>query len=334
MALGIMGVIAIVDIAVKVLGTLTAGAGGTPPSVSQVVRVIDILFKNNFLSTLDFKNNPFDAVEKVLAAIKNIKRSLKLGNDSSLDQATAEKLIAEADNCLGESHDATNSIGPTSERGDEMVAPVELIDGVDFFYWVDGNLPVVRRGDGTSDPDLAKSLIERAMLAWQLVACIRFRRASVPAHKEKANIVIGDAAIDGSGGVIGLGDVGTGRGDNRGLKLVFDRGEADWDAEKFFLTACHELGHCLGLRHEDGSSQDDLMHPILSKVLPAELMAAIAENDSNSDEALVTLVNSGRLFSARDKERISSFWVGDIPLLEEIAALWDPTSPGTIVFRR
>ena len=76
------------------------------------------------------------------------------------------------------------------------------------------------------------------------------------------------------------------------------------------------------------------MHPILSKVLPPILMAAIAKNDSNSDEALVKLVNSGSLFSARDKERISSFWVGDIPPLEEVATLWDPTNPGTVVFRR
>ena len=101
MAMGIMGVMAIVDLAVKVLEALAGGGGGSHPTIAQLVRVIDILFKNNFLSSLDFKNNPIDAVGKVLAAIKNIKTSLNLGNDSSLDQATAEQLIAAADNCLG-----------------------------------------------------------------------------------------------------------------------------------------------------------------------------------------------------------------------------------------
>lgn len=103
------------------------------------------------------------------------------------------------------------------------------------------------------DLDVAEDSIADAWQLWTLSPLLtrRFLVAKKTQDKASANILIQFGRMDGAGSKLAEAHVGgPGFLKSQQLTLTFDSAENfDDDDEKFTLTACHEIGHLLGLNH-------------------------------------------------------------------------------------
>lgn len=108
---------------------------------------------------------------------------------------------------------------------------------------LDGNMQGINNAEMTA-------AIEEALGLWSSVAPLNF--TEVPDSARNAQIRIGQEDIDGRNGTLAFAYAPT-NGDIR-----FDNGE-QWNQSLFLETAIHEIGHSLGLGHEN--SQIAIMNP-------------------------------------------------------------------------
>lgn len=166
--------------------------------------------------------------------------------------------------CCGISHTlGANKVGETTFDGegqgmaDENVAsfsasdfkwsqPGGLGSSVDITYsytnLLNGNIKGL-------DSAQIQTAIEEAFGVWSSVAPLNFTEVEVNSNSQ---ILIGSDAIDGRGNTLAFAYFPT-NGD-----ITFDNGET-WSENLFLETAVHEIGHSLGLYHEN--STDAIMNP-------------------------------------------------------------------------
>ena len=102
--------------------------------------------------------------------------------------------------------------------------------------------------------DKAKSLIVSALGTWSEYAPLNFEEIADPGANNKVDIRVQSKDIDGKGNTLAyayfpsVGDI------------TFDTAET-WSETKFLETAVHELGHSLGLDHEDDT--EAIMNSVL-----------------------------------------------------------------------
>jgi hypothetical protein len=114
------------------------------------------------------------------------------------------------------------------------------------------------------DPDVRSAQYDRAMRTWNAVSALCLHRVSDPSI---ANIEAGVGPIDGPYGVLALSDIPQNPQPTTQLQEKFDQDEP-WSTEQDGIdllraTDIHELGHSLGLMHDDDPSS--IMYPTIRK---------------------------------------------------------------------
>ena len=141
--------------------------------------------------------------------------------------------------------------------------------------------------------DKSKSLIVDALKTWSKYAPLDFQEVSDPGSTSKVDILVQSKAIDGRGKTLAyayfpsVGDI------------TFDTSE-NWSETKFLETAVHELGHSLGLDHEDDT--DAIMNSVLGNKFAGKDEAFLLQDDirgvrylyGNGKGSVKTLGNSGQ----------------------------------------
>jgi hypothetical protein len=103
--------------------------------------------------------------------------------------------------------------------------------------------------------DRAKTLLALALQTWANYSLLDFVEVADPGAGDLVDILVQSSAIDGQGKTLAFAYFPT-TGD-----ITFDTSEV-WSENKFLETAVHELGHSLGLDHEDDTPA--IMNSILN----------------------------------------------------------------------
>ncbi len=127
---------------------------------------------------------------------------------------------------------------------------------------------------GINNADM-KAAIEEAFGLWSSVAPLNF--TEVQDSASNSQIRIGQEYIDGRNGTLAYAFAPT-NGDIR-----FDNGE-NWNLNLFLETAVHEIGHSLGLAHEDSNSA--IMNPTIKNRFDGLGSAFLLEDDINGIRSL------------------------------------------------
>lgn len=285
------------------------------PSIEDLKSLIARLVKNGLGGPLDLKSP--NAIDSVLEMISFLKQEKSLGGVA--DFLSKSQFVSLISSCLAD-------VGAERPQVDPNVVNTTTDSGKDYCYLLGEPFPTVQ-----GDVEKAKRLVKQAFQVWRRVANIRF--ADFTDRPDACDLKIIERAIDANGGTLAVGTVGGGRGDKQIKELVFDSNEGDWqDRGKFFLTACHETGHLLGLVH-GGAIEGDLMWPMLEKSISDEVMDQLENTNPLADDVLQQLamgelkIDGGKtLFSANDIQRAVNIW-GEpppLPVMPDVAAIPKP----------
>jgi len=133
----------------------------------------------------------------------------------------------------------------------------------------------------------AKSLITSALSVWAKYAPLNFQEIQDPGSGDQVDILVQSNAIDGQGKTLAFAYFPT-YGD-----ITFDTAE-QWTDTKFLETATHELGHSLGLDHENDVSA--IMNSVLGNKFEGQAEPFLLEDDINGIRNLYG-VGSGAVFT-------------------------------------
>ena len=266
------------------------------PSVDDLKTIITRLVGNG-IGNVNLNSPP--AINDVLEMVTFLKQQKGLGGVADfLSKSDLGSLIS---TCLGD-------VAEQRPQVDKSDVDKKVQADKDFCYSLSEPFPTVQ-----GDIEKAKRLVKQAFQVWRRVANIRF--ADFTDHADACDLVIVQRTIDEQGGTLAIGTVGGGRGDKLVKELVFDTSEGDWkDRGKFFLTACHETGHLLGLVH-GGALKGDLMWPNLEKSISNAVMDQLEATNPKADDVLQGLATGKQLIdggdtllSANDVKRVVDKW--------------------------
>lgn len=213
--------------------------------VSDVLTRFSEVIKTS--DTIDF-DSLFDSAIAVLNDIAPLQtfRPSTLGDVFSIpDNAAAFATIGTNGKRIDDGHNAsvsplkwTRSDGKSDGRGATVVT---------FAFDKDFGI------NGVST-DRAKALFAKALQTWANYAPLDFQEIEDPGSGSKVDILAESEAIDGPGKTLAFAyfpSVGD---------ITFDADES-WSESSFLETTVHELGHSLGLDHEDDT--DAIMNSVL-----------------------------------------------------------------------
>ncbi len=133
----------------------------------------------------------------------------------------------------------------------------------------------------------AKNLVINALSVWAKYAPLNFQEIQDPGAGDLVDILVQSNAIDGPGKTLAFAYFPT-YGD-----ITFDTAE-QWTDTKFLETATHELGHSLGLDHEDGV--DAVMNSVLGNKFEGQTAPFLLDDDINGIRNLYG-TGSGAVFT-------------------------------------
>ena len=125
------------------------------------------------------------------------------------------------------------------------------------------------------DTSRAKTLVKTALQTWAEYAPLDFVEVGDPGSGDLVDILVQSDYIDGRSGTLAYAYF-----PNNG-DITFDNSE-DWNESTFLETAVHELGHSLGLDHEDDT--DAIMNSVLGNRFSSG--AYLFEDDVNGIRSL------------------------------------------------
>ncbi|MEM6449457.1 MAG: matrixin family metalloprotease [Cyanobacteria bacterium P01_D01_bin.105] len=122
--------------------------------------------------------------------------------------------------------------------------------------------------NGLSDSEV-RSIFREALQTWARHAPIEFVEVKDPGEDDLVDIRVDDDSIDGKGNTLAFAFFPT-FGD-----ITFDNSES-WNSNKYRETAVHEIGHALGLDHED--DVDAIMNSVLRNRFEDEKSFLLADD--------------------------------------------------------
>ena len=182
-------------------------------------------------------SNEFPKVTKMISdAIEAAQEDAagKLVVDKKLGKKTLNWLLS-AINCAGDLE------RPDSSNTTKLPASAKGIPDFEYRYFIE-KLPTASFN--------TKAALVGCWANWTRVCGVI---ASETKHRDKANVIVKLADIDGTGNVLADAHIGPASGFL--LQLRIDKSET-WDTEQKFESAiCHEIGHLLGLVHSSTPNQ-------------------------------------------------------------------------------
>ena len=127
-----------------------------------------------------------------------------------------------------------------------------------------------------------KSLFTEALSTWSEYAPLNFKEIADPGNGRDVDIRVGSEFIDGRSNTLAFAYF-PGGGD-----ITFDSGDS-WNNSLFLETAVHEIGHSLGLAHEEGVSA--IMNPTIANRYAGQTDAFLLQDDING---IVSLYGRGK----------------------------------------
>jgi len=180
------------------------------------------------------------AVQDVIAAIAGAQGEAKIGDEPGILGPKTFDWLLIAKRCLGKLKNSRKDLDG-KDLPEVKDDPGDKRRPLEIRYFVE-KLPTISEGP-QRDADI---LLQLAWESWAQVCGVIATRIPKEADKAKANVVIRMKNIDGPSNI--LADAHVGPPNRMQLVLAFDALEP-WDSDKFQATACHEIGHLLGLRH-------------------------------------------------------------------------------------
>ena len=159
--------------------------------------------------------------------------------------------------------------------------PYGLGTPVEITYSFDSNLTV----PGLSQ-DEAKALFAEALSAWSDQAPLNFKEVPDPGSAAGIDIRVSSSPIDGQSNTLASAYFPTG-GDIAG-DITFDSDDS-WSSALFLETAVHEIGHSLGLAHEEETIA--IMNPVIANRFVGTSEAFLLQDDING---IVSLYGQGQ----------------------------------------
>jgi hypothetical protein len=257
------------NLATKALGLFNQVRGATaankPQTAVDVLKAIQAIVYADPRG--DFTQVPAsvdEAFNLLRGAVELFQGDWNVPQDGVIDEDAIAKLLKQVTPCLGSS-------GAGSDRK-PLPQNLGILDpkGVGdprlwFFYEIQG-LPEIKDSNGES---VAKRMLKEAFIAWLENLNVWFEEKE-PGNNATTNLVISHEHIDGPGGILALGTVGSGGNVGSTIYTLKIDNEETWTPAKFKFAMCHELGHILGLEHTTN---------------PGDLMFDTVQLDANNEPA-------------------------------------------------
>lgn len=119
--------------------------------------------------------------------------------------------------------------------------------------------------------DKAEEIIDEAFRVWQRVIFLRILKTDEAVGQVNLDIVVNP--LDGQGGKLAEAIVGNGpAGTDQPYQLAIDSNE-DWTEQKFLFAIVHEIGHLLGLEHNENAGD------VMNSLAPSDPATVLAFSD-------------------------------------------------------
>lgn len=231
----------ILDLATKLIAVQTGPFAGL--GAAKLAEALGRLHIGGFFTGKLTKDTP---LHEIIAAIARAQGDAEIKDEiGTLGPKTLDWLVF-AKRCWNKLKRSRtdfdgNPLPDAEENPQDPKKPLEIR------YYID-KLPTIASGAELN----ADKLLQTAWESWSEVCGLIATQITVAAQRKNANVIITVKDIDGPSNI--LADAHVGPPTRSQLILAFDSAEP-WESDKFQGTACHEIGHLLGLDHSSAADQ-------------------------------------------------------------------------------
>ncbi|NQV23534.1 MAG: hypothetical protein HQ518_04115 [Rhodopirellula sp.] len=258
-----------------VIGLLTNyGQSGTPasevPSGPTIQQSLLKLLQLGKLSKADFKE---DAITATLTKIEGVITSFRQDNGLAPGDKILNDVVRSLDvGCLSRPGFTTGRVSTRAIAAADKNVVKYVMNS--FFYWApDDAFPMVKKSGEDQTLNFARAAFREAWLSWQLEFDINPKDITNATKPDGSPYSLNDAMLrvettpnlrPDYRAYTSLVDAGHGGQVSGGLLMQINA-NYEWGYDDFRGTICHEIGHLLGIGHNEGDAST-LMHDVYEGV--------------------------------------------------------------------